>query len=534
MLSKRLNDLRTFLFLAAIIFLFAAVTAALGNPSGNVTINYIEAVNSPDQGSNQVSVYATVSGENENPVSGLPAQGFKVLEDGRSEENINVSQTNEPIAVVLAIDTSGSMLARDKSGMTSIDAIKNAAVNFISLLNKNDRVAVISFNKEPVTETDFSEDHAAVVNTLNSLKSVPNASTCLYDAAYESVKKAAEIPKGRRAVILFTDGKDEKAGQPCSTYSANDVIDAASTKTIRVPIYTIGAGKEVDVRELGRISKLTGGRNLIATSNADFTQFYQTIANQLKNQYVIRYNTRTASGEHSLVIKIQHENLLCQDEKSFWAPPVSVTKQSMLPSGSGAEKGKPLPYRAAIIIAALILIAGSCILLLIKRKKVPAKLWKGIPVRIEEKKEEPKKIQPVVSKDEGEETVFMEDDSEPKASPFPMAVLKVVNSQILKPGETYDLCGCVTIGRTNVNDIDIPDKSVSRKHGEIYFQGDSYYIRDLGSRQGIKVDGMKVTGGGTVLCDGAKIKLGPKTTLEFSCKELKKASPPDSKTKIYD
>lgn len=533
-MSKRLNDLRTFLFLAAIIFLFAAVTAALGNPSGNVTINYIEAVNSPDQGSNQVSVYVTISGDDENPVSDIPVQGFKILEDGRSEENINVSQTNEPIAVVLAIDTSGSMLARDKSGMTSIDAIKNAAVNFISLLNKNDRVAVIGFNKEPVTETDFSEDHAAVVNTLNSLKSVPNASTCLYDAAYESVKKAAEIPKGRRAIILLTDGKDEKAGQPCSTYSANDVIDAASTKTIRVPVYTIGAGKEVDVWELGRISKLTGGRSLIAGSNADFGPFYKTIASQLKNQYAIRYNTRSASGEHSLVVKIQQGNLLCQDEKSFWAPPVSALKQPLQPSGPKAADRGLFPYITAIIIIFLALITGACVIALIKRKKVHLKPGDEKSACVEEKNEAFKRIQPEISRDEGEETVFMKEDSEPQSSPFPTAVLKVVQSQVLKPGTTFECCGSVTIGRTNVNDIDIPDKSVSRKHGEIYFQGDSYYIRDLGSRQGIKVDGMKVTGGGTVLCDGAKIKLGPKTTLEFSCKELKKASPPDSKTKIYD
>ncbi|MDP3283181.1 MAG: VWA domain-containing protein, partial [Desulfobacterales bacterium] len=399
------------LYLATTILLFIAVPAISGNPAGNVTINYIEALNSADQSSNQVSVYVTVSGEDENPVSGLPAQGFKALEDGMPVENIGVSQTNEPVAIVLAIDTSGSMLAKDRSGVTSIDAVKNAAVNFISLLNKNDRVAVFSFNKEPVLEMDFSEDHAAVVNTINSLKSVPNASTCLYDTAYESVKKAAEIPKGRRAIILLTDGKDEKAGQPCSTYSANDVIDAASTKTIRVPVYTIGAGKEVDVRELGRISKLTGGRNLIAGSNADFTLFYQTIANQLKNQYAIRYNTQAASGEHSLVVKIQHENLLGQDEKSFWAPPVSAFKQPLKSSGSKAEDRGQLPYITAIIIVFLSLITGCCVIVLIKRKKVPRKPGDEKSVCVEEKKESFKRIQPEVSKDEGEETVFMKEDS---------------------------------------------------------------------------------------------------------------------------
>lgn len=534
---KLMNKIGTMKYLlsclSVIIPVFVIASSAIGNPTGNVTINYIEALNAADQYSSQVSIYVTISGDDENPVSDIPVQAFKILEDGRPVDNIQVSQTNEPVAVVLVIDTSGSMLAKDKSGMTSIDAVKNAAVNFISLLNTKDRIAIFSFNKEPVLEMDFSEDHAAAVNAINSLKSVPNASTCLYDTAYESVKKAAEIPKGRRAIILFTDGRDEKSGQPCSTYSANDVIDAASTKTIRVPVYTIGVGKEVDARELGRISKLTGGRNLIADSNADLNPFYKTIAGQLKNQYAIRYKTQAASGEHSLVVKIQHERLLSQDEKSFWAPPVTALKQPLQFFGPKAEDRGHFPYITAIIIICLALVTGACVILLIKRKKIPGKPGDEKPVCVEEKKEEFKRIQPEISKDEGEETVFMDDAGE-KAAPLPAAVLKVVQSQVLKPGTTFEVCGIKTIGRTNKNDIDIPDKSVSRQHGEIYFQSNSYYIRDLGSRQGIKLDGVKVTGSGSILNDGARIQLGPKTILEFGCKELKKVPDFESKTKIYD
>jgi hypothetical protein len=170
----------------------------------------------------------------------------------------------------------------------------------------------------------------------------------------------------------------------------------------------------------------------------------------------------------------------------------------------------------------------------IKRRKVTRKQGYEKSACVEEKKELFKRNEPEISKDECEETVFMKEDLEPQSSPFPTAVLKVVQSQVLKPGMIFECCGSVTIGRTNVNDIDIPDKSISRKHGEIYFEGDSYYIRDLGSRQGIKVNEIKVTGSGSVLNDQSRIKLGPKTILEFSCKELKKVSDPESKTKIYD
>ena len=68
------------LSLSVIISLFIILPAASGNPAGNVIVNYIETLNSADQSSNQVSIYVTISGDNENPVSDIPVQGFKILE----------------------------------------------------------------------------------------------------------------------------------------------------------------------------------------------------------------------------------------------------------------------------------------------------------------------------------------------------------------------------------------------------------------------------------------------------------------------
>ncbi|HJX33982.1 MAG TPA: FHA domain-containing protein, partial [Desulfatiglandales bacterium] len=150
------------------------------------------------------------------------------------------------------------------------------------------------------------------------------AATRLYDTVLEAVKKASEIPKGRRAVVMLTDGKDEKGDGTCSIHSLNDVIDAATTKTIRVPIYTIGVGPQVDAKELGRMASLTGGRSMIATSLSELPGFYRLIADQLKNQYLVRYITHSPSGEHSLVIKVMWGGGIGQDEKRFWSPPLQA------------------------------------------------------------------------------------------------------------------------------------------------------------------------------------------------------------------
>ena len=594
-----------------------------GQAIGQVTINSIEASNLPGQFVNQVRAYVTVSSVDELPISGLSVQDFEALEDGKPVDVDEVARATDPMAVILVIDTSGSMQARDKSGQTSMAAARTAAIDFVSMLSEEDQVAIYTFNREPVLEMDFSTDREEAIRTLNNVTARTKAPTCLYDTAYQAVKKAAEIPMGRRAIILLTDGKDEKGGGRCSTYSANDVIDAATTKTIRVPIYTVGVGPKVDPQDLGRISRLTGGRNLIAKSIAELKDFYQIIANQLKNQYVVKYSSQTPSGEHSLVLKVRHEGELAQDEKRFWLPPLPVLRppevRIVSPSAGGEIRGgetvkikvsitpadtvakvrfyadgilkeeytqapfdrfswdtkglqtglhvvrveaidikgqsgyaeltkrvqgppppKPKPAAAPVPIAQaapqvkaakplpMVPIIGGVVILLII---VLGAVW-----WIMRKKEAPAvaaaPAQDAPPPEIEDETVFMADIGE--AVNAPPATLSVVESLVLDPGTTFELTGRVTVGRTDRNDINIPDKPVSRKHGEIYFEENAYYIRDLGSRNGIRVGGKRVPMDGVRLDDGAEIRLGPKTVLQFHCSALVQPVDFDDRTKRYE
>jgi VWFA-related protein len=305
-----------------LILFISIVSVSLGQSVGQVTINYIEALSAPDQSGNRVSAYVTVSSPDQQTVHDLPLSEFKAMEDGIEVPIESVSKSDEPMSVVLAIDTSGSMLAKDRSGKTSMEAAKEAAVEFISMLGDGDGIALYSFDNDTNLHLDFSIDHKASIEAIKGLTARYMAATRLYDTVLEAVKKASEIPKGRRAVVMLTDGRDEKGEGTCSIHSLNDVIDAATTKTIRVPIYTIGVGPQVDAKELGRMASLTGGRSMIASSLSELPGFYRLIADQLKNQYLVRYITHSPSGEHSLVIKVMHAGAIGQDEKRFWSPPL--------------------------------------------------------------------------------------------------------------------------------------------------------------------------------------------------------------------
>ncbi len=584
----------------------STVAVIWGQPIERLTINYIEASAVPEQFANQVRAYVTVSDVDENPILGLATSDFEALEDGKEVVVDEVSRATDPMAVVLAIDTSGSMQARDVAGQTSIEAAKSSAVDFISMLAEDDQVALFSFDEKPVLRLDFSVDHGAAINAVNALSAKEGASTCLYDTAFEAVKKAAEIPRGRRAIILLTDGKDETlAGPPCSTHNLNDVIDAATTRTIRVPIYTIGVGPKVDAQELGRIASLTGGRNLLATSSAELAGFYRTIASQLKNQYVVKYITQAPSGEHSLVIKVQHGGSQGQDEKRFWVPPlpavhpptvnfvsptsadeirgivtvrVNITPAETVakvryyvdgtlkkeytaapfdtfdwdttglsagthvlrveavdingqigsaeltisvmvpatplptptPTPTPPVKGDGVLFIVCVVVLLLLLvaIAGGVVWWLRQQEgkmEEPwpgEETWSGLGELMYEEDE-------TIFEDEGETM----DVGEELAPP---ATLTVVKSLDLDPGETFEITGGTTrVGRSTGNDIYIPDPPVSRKHAEIYFDGHTFYIRDLGSKYGTRVNGRSISSGGASLYDGAQIQLGTKTILEF-------------------
>jgi serine/threonine protein kinase len=113
-----------------------------------------------------------------------------------------------------------------------------------------------------------------------------------------------------------------------------------------------------------------------------------------------------------------------------------------------------------------------------------------------------------------DETAASEEKPE-ENEPEPRAVIEVVKSMSLKPGECFTVSGDATIGRDSNNDIQIMDQKVSRKHGEFYVKDGNFYIRDMGSKNGVIVDGKRVQGEGTSLHDGALIQLSSETILKF-------------------
>ena len=95
------------------------------------------------------------------------------------------------------------------------------------------------------------------------------------------------------------------------------------------------------------------------------------------------------------------------------------------------------------------------------------------------------KTQPREEMEEIEDETMLLMDSGEEVLP-PRATLKVVKAPEVKPGVIYPILGTTKIGRSENNEIHIQEKSISRKHAEIYFDGGTFFIRDLGSKYGTR------------------------------------------------
>jgi VWFA-related protein len=325
-----------------------AVLAQTGTLSG-VSLNYIEAV--PDAAAGQVTInaYVSVIDEEGQPVASLSPEDFSVIEDGNPVELESVTIADDPIAVIIVLDTSGSMARIGPNGQPAIETAKQAAISFIGGLAEGDRAAVIGFNDEVSLLVDITHDHNAVINSINQLSYKDFGGTCLYDATMEAVKKSTEAPQGRRAIIVLTDGVDEASESEgaCSLFTLTDVVDEATSRTNKVPVFTLGFG-DVDDRELLRLARLTGGQGLIGKSEADLAAMFEMISRQLNSQYRLSYQTRSASGEHAVVVKVAGAGVGGSDQRSVFVPAVQA---KATPTATPAPTATLIPLTVAIVEA---------------------------------------------------------------------------------------------------------------------------------------------------------------------------------------
>lgn len=296
--------------------LFFAQYHASAQSVVDLVVHYIEAAPAEDESSYNVQVYLSVVDGTGLPIQDLKSDAFSIAEDSQKVDIANLGVvTDEPINIVLVMDTSGSM-----SG-TGITDAKDAATAFIAGLKENDQVAILAFDNAPRTQIDFTADRKALSDRIALITATRDSNTCLYDAAYSAIQMASTLRSGSRAVILFTDGIDETlSGAICSVHTAEDVIALAKEDITRTPVYTLGMGYKTDANTLKRIADLTGGLYVFSPRSSQLANAFQLLSDQLRSQYILKYKSLAAQGPHTLTVSVNQLGMQDRDTRNFVLP----------------------------------------------------------------------------------------------------------------------------------------------------------------------------------------------------------------------
>lgn len=314
---KQINRAGNFFLVFLMICSLPIFTAAAQTDSYQVSIDSLAYNKFP-----QLDTYLSVLDVQGFPITGLGESNFIVMEDGLAVDDFSVSQytnTDETLAIVLVIDTSGSM---DSSKEPSpLDNAIEAAKDFVSKLSDQDLVAVVAFSDEVNVLSTLSSDKSSIPSLLDSLDA--DGATAMNDAVVESInilKNSAE----RRAIILITDGKPEGD----QVYTFDQAFAHASN--YKIPIYPIGFGA-VDENQLKRLADATGGSEQVKPDSLALGSAFDSILGIFRQQYYLKFDSALSpdNQQHELVVSVNYQGATQTAKDKFIArKPVMVSIDS--------------------------------------------------------------------------------------------------------------------------------------------------------------------------------------------------------------
>ena len=202
-------------------------------------------------------------------------------------------KTNSGIDIIMAVDVSASMLAKDLKP-NRLDALKNVADEFIK--NRvSDRIGLVEYAGESYTKTPLTTDKSIILKSLREIKynNIIEGGTAIGMGLATSVNRIKDSKSKSKVIILLTDGVNN-AG------FIDPLTAAELAKEYDIKIYSIGLGTnglalspvginargklnyaniqvEIDEELLSQISEMSGGKYFRATDNSKLKEIYDEI-----------------------------------------------------------------------------------------------------------------------------------------------------------------------------------------------------------------------------------------------------------------
>ena len=235
--------------------------------------------------SNLVLVPVSVCDPDNRPVTGLEKEHFKVFDNKVEQTVTHFSMDDEPLAVGLVFDTSGSMGNKLRKS-------RLAAAAFFRTANPEDEFFLVEFNETPRLMVPLTLDSDSIQNQLTFTQS--RGRTALLDAIMLAMNEMKKSTKNRKALLIISDGGDN-----CSRYTETEVRNAVRESDVL--IYAIGIFEPFGARGrspeelsgpglLTDVAEQTGGRQFPVEDLAELPDIAAKIGIELRNRYVLGYS----------------------------------------------------------------------------------------------------------------------------------------------------------------------------------------------------------------------------------------------------
>lgn len=239
----------------------------------------------------RVDVLVTRRGE---PVTGLTAADFEVLDAGQPQAVHLIEERDAPVDIILALDVSSSMKG------APLEHLVQGVRALLDRLRPGDRLAVVTFAHLIQVPIPLTADHARIRELLSGL--VADGGTAVNDGAY--VALLTGDPGVRTLVIVFTDGLD------ISSWLTTEQAVAAARRVDAVVYGVMFTDTPVDVAALRGVAiqaipKETGGRMLMAPNARRLASVFGDVLAEFRQHYVLAFEPRqpSAPGFHPLTVR---------------------------------------------------------------------------------------------------------------------------------------------------------------------------------------------------------------------------------------
>jgi Ca-activated chloride channel homolog len=267
-----------------------------------------------------VQVSAVVRDRKGKFVQNLSSRDFEILDGGEARPISDFRHDLAGVTVALLFDVSGSMEARLMSA-------REAGTHVLGWLDDDrDEAGVFTFETRLNEVAPFTTRLRALPERLDSV--IPFGATSLYDAIARTSEQLASREGRRRAVIVFTDGRDN-----ASRLTPSEVSGIASA--IDVPVYIFGVVSSIDdpssansattteqsplAGPLADLAAWTGGQVFVASTPAQRSIAARQIIDELRHQYLIAFESSGRPGWHPLVVRARSRDLFVRARSGYVA-----------------------------------------------------------------------------------------------------------------------------------------------------------------------------------------------------------------------